>query len=198
MFAPMTKLDAVNIVLSSQGEPSVNDIASGGVDAQIASDIIDETTRRVIDKGWHWNRELHTLSPDVDGYINLPANTSRVDTTGYDANLDVVQRGLRLYDRVNNTYTFTNPIQLEIYVLLSWDELPNTAKLFITYSSAATFQKRMLSSDTLDKMLEKQVVDAWAELIRADMEVADYNMVKDSWSVLGALQRAGFNRGNYL
>ncbi|MCW2286636.1 hypothetical protein M2320_004446 [Rhodoblastus acidophilus] len=176
----------------------MNDIESGGVDAQIAMDILNETTRRVMDKGWHWNRELHTLSPDSNGFINLPANTSRVDTTGYDKNVDVVQRGLRLFDRTNNTYVFNNPIQIEIYVLLEWDELPNTARLFIAYSSAATFQKRMLSSDTLDKMLEKNMTDAWIELVRAEMEVADYNMVRDNWSVLGAMQRAGFNRGNYL
>ena len=44
---PMTKLEAVNICLSSMGEPVINSLDNASVDAQIASDLIDEVGRTV-------------------------------------------------------------------------------------------------------------------------------------------------------
>ena len=95
---PMTKLEAVNVCLSSIGEPPVNDIDTAGIDAQLASDIVDEISRTVQLKGWHWNRETHTLSPNNLGELVLPTNTAKVDSTGVENAFDVVRRGGRLFD----------------------------------------------------------------------------------------------------
>lgn len=194
---PMTKLEAINICLSSMGEPAVNALDDAGVDAQMAADLIDETSRGVQLKGWHWNRETHKLQPDQQGRMNLPMNTAKVDSTSYDAGVDVVQRGLKLFDRVNNTYIFTKPLTLELYVILPYDDLPQSAKNFIAYDAACRFQRRLLGSDTIDRFLVEARNEARLELVRDDIQVSDPNMLRDNWTSASIVERGRFRRGQY-
>lgn len=194
---PMTQLDAVNVCLSSMGEPEVNSLENASVDAQLASGLIDETSRTVQGQGWNWNRERHTISPDATGTLNLPANTARVDTIEYDRDVDVIQRGLRLFNRKDNTYTFEKPVTVEIYVLLPFEDLPLAAKSFITYKAARLFQQRLLGSETLSKFSQEAEQRAYITLLQEEAEVGDYNMLYDSWQTYSILSRGFFSRGNY-
>jgi hypothetical protein len=195
--SPMSKLDAVNICLSSMGEPTINSLDGVAVDAQMASDLIEETSMTVQSIGFHWNREKHTISPNISGNLLLPANTAKVDTVDGSKSTDVVQRGLRLYNVDENTYTFTSPLTVELYVILPFDELPLAAKQYITIRSARILQQRLLGNETLYKFNAQDEKSAYAVLIQDDMENADYNMLTDSWSVASILSRGYFARGNY-
>lgn len=194
---PMTKLDAVNICLSSMGEPVINSLDGAAVDAQMASDLIDETSRTVQGMGWHWNRERHTITPNFAGEIVLPANTLRVDTVESDRSTDVIQRGSKLFDRYNNTYAFSKALILEIYVALPFEDLPFSAKNFITYRAARLLQQRLLGSDTLNKFAQGDEQKAWLMLLQDDAEVSDHNMLSDSWQTYSILARGSFARGAY-
>ena len=194
---PMTKLDAVNVCLSAMGEPKITSLDTAGIDAQMASDLVDEVTREVQGAGWHWNRETHTLSPDVNGYMVLPANTLRVDTIEDDMPIDVIQRGGRLYNKVDNTYVFDSDLKLEIIVALQFEDLPFAAKNFITYRSARRMQQRALGSETLQKFNEHDENRAWVLLLQDEAATQDSNMLSDSWSTQSILTRGTFARGAY-
>lgn len=72
-LVPTTKLEAVNVCLTNIGEAPVTSLESGLlVDAQIASDIVDEISREVQSIGWNFNTEVFKLTPDTDGFINPP------------------------------------------------------------------------------------------------------------------------------
>lgn len=194
---PMTKLDAVNVCLSAMGEPSINELETAGADAQIASDIVDEISRAVQGMGWHWNRETHTISPDVNGFIVLPANTLRVDSVDEDKAVDVIQRGTRLYDRENNTYVFPKTVKVDITAALPFDDLPFAARNFIAYRSARVMQQRSLGSETLQKFNERDEQRAWTMLMQDEAEVSDTNYINDSWSSASVVTRGSFSRSNY-
>lgn len=196
-ITPLTKLDAVNICLSTMGEPTVNTLDGAAVDAQMASDLIDETSRSVQGIGWHWNREVHTLSPNVASQIILPANTIRVDTIDDSKSTDVVQRGGKLFDVENSTYTFTDPLKVEIYVQLSFEDIPFAAKQFITMRAARLLQQRLLGSETLYKFSAQDEQRAWAVLMQEECETADGNMLYDSWQTRSIVTRGYFSRSNY-
>ena len=196
-LTPLTKLDAVNICLSSMGEPQVNALDGVAVDAQMAASLIDETSMTVQSMGWHWNREVHSLSPDTNNEIVLPANTARVDTVNGSQPTDVVQRGLRLFDVGNNTYQFTSAIEVELYVILEFDELPLLAKQYITLRAARILQQRLLGSETLYKFAQADEQAAWIALQADHLAITDANMLNDSWSVGRILSRGYFARGNY-
>lgn len=196
-IAPMTKLDAVNICLSSMGEPQVNSLDGVAVDAQMAASLISETSMSVQALGWHWNREVHDLSPDVNGDVVLPANIARVDTVDGSKAVDVIQRGQRLYNVIDNTYSFTDPLTVELYVILEFEELPLTAKQYIAIRAARILQQRLLGSDLLARFAAVDEQSAWTALQHDDLSVADYNMLTDSWSTASILNRGFFTRGGY-
>lgn len=194
---PMTKLDAVNVCLSAMGEPKINSLDAAGIDAQMASDLVDETSLSVQGAGWHWNRETHTLTPDVNGYLVLPANTLRVDTIEDSKPTDVIQRGVRLFNKTNNSYVFSDSLKLELIVALNYEDLPFAAKNFITYRAARLMQQRSLGSETLHKFNEKDEQRAWVLLLQDEAETLDANMLDDSWSTASILNRGWFSRGAY-
>lgn len=194
---PMTKLDAVNVCLSAMGEPKITSLDAAGVDAQMASDLVDEVSLEVQGQGWHWNREVHTLSPDINGYLVLPSNTLRVDTVGMDQPIDVIQRGGRLYNKDDNTYVFDQDLDLEIIVALPYEDMPFAAKNFVTYRAARRLQQRMLGSETLQKFNEKDENRAWVLMLQDEAATQDSNMLSDSWSTNSILSRGTFSRGAY-
>jgi hypothetical protein len=196
-ISPMTKLDAVNICLSSMGEPTVNTLDGAAVDAQMASDLVDETSRSVQSMGWHWNREKHELAPDNSSQISLPANTLRVDAVESSRDVDVVQRGLKLFDVENSTYFFDDSVLVELYVQLPFEDLPFAAKQFITMRAARLLQQRLLGSETLYKFHAQDEQRAWTILMQEETEVADGNMLYDSWSTSKIVTRGYFSRGSF-
>jgi len=196
-ITPLTKLEAVNICLSSMGEPTVNSLDGAAVDAQMASDLVDETLRSVQGFGWHWNRERHVLSPNFVGEIILPANTLRVDTIEDSRSVDVVQRGGKLFDKTKSSFIFDSPLTLEIYVQLAFDQIPFAAKQFVTIRAARTLQQRLLGSEMLTKFHEADEQRAWVSLQQEEAETYDGNMLHDSWSTQRIVSRGSFARGAF-
>jgi hypothetical protein len=194
---PTTKLGAVNICLSAMGEPAVNSLDDAAIDAQSAANIVDETTASVQSEGWDWNTEKHTLSPNTDGFILLPENTIRVDTIEEDAGTDVIQRGLKLFDRKTSSYSFTKPLRLELIVILPFEEVPFSAKQFIAIRAARIFQQRSLGSDTLYKYDAADEQRAWAVLVQEEADTLDANVLRDNWSTASIVNRTFFARGAY-
>jgi hypothetical protein len=196
-ISPMTKLEAVNICLSSMGEPVVNSLDGAAIDAQMASDIIDETSRSVQGHGWHWNREKHTLSPNVANQIMLPANTLRIDSVDDSRSVDVVQRGTKLFNVGTASFTFDKEIRVEVYVQLTFEDLPFAAKQFIAMRAARILQQRLLGAESLFKFTTQDEQRAWITLMQEECEVADGNMIHDSWSTSSIVNRSYFSRGAY-
>lgn len=185
----MTKLDAVNIALSAMGEPKISTLDGAAVDAQIASDLVDETSRSVQSRGWHWNRERLTLQPDVFGIVKIPANTCRIDTIEGDKSTDIVVRGDRLYNRYEASFIFDKPMVLEVYVFLDFEDLPYAAKQYISMRAARLFQQRVLGSPVLAEFSQEEERQAYLTLLQDDLEVGDYNMLSDSFDTASILNR---------
>jgi hypothetical protein len=190
----MTKLDAVNICLSAMGEPKINSLDGSAIDAQIASDLIDETSRSVQSRGWHWNRDRYVLSPNVSGEIVIPSNTARIDTIEGDRSVDIIVRGGKLYNKADNTNVFTKSLTLEIYVFLEFDDMPYAAKQYITMRAARLFQQRVLGSPVLSEYSQEEERQAYVTLLQDEMEVGDYSMLWDSADTAAIMDRSNFAR----
>lgn len=193
--SPMTKLDAVNICLSAMGEPVINSLDAAATDAQMAADIVDETSRSVQSNCWHWNNEQHTLSPTTDGYLMLPATTIRVEAVGSPYGINVIQRGGKLFNKFNNSYVFTAPLAVDLYLVLPFEDTPFSAKQFIAYRSARITQQRLLGSDTLYKMETADELKAWAVLMQEEAATINANMLTGSADTAAILTRWAYARG---
>lgn len=195
-LVPTTKLEAINELLEAIGEAPVNTTENTGlVEADLASSRIDKISRQVQKRGWHWNTLTnYELVPDVNNNINLPSSTVEVDPTGSSASKDYVQRGTRLYDRENNTFTITDPVRVDITLLLDFDDLPENARDYITMRAARKFQQRLFGSTELYQFDAEDEQRAWFELLDAESDSADYNMLRDSHTVLRVVNRKYFNK----
>lgn len=176
MLTPITKLQAINIVLSNAQLSPVESLSSGDIDAEIAESVLDETTVEVQSKGWAWNTEEMKLTPTSDGYLTLPANTLEADAV--DRSIRVVQRGNRLYDLDNNTFIFNKSMEARLVMALEFPDLPQSVRRYLALKSSRVFQSRTMGDGTLHQfiMLEEQA--AWAELIKSDIRVKDRNHIK--------------------
>lgn len=192
MLTPTTELDAINTMLSTIGEAPVNAVEdSGVVDAVLARQILHSVSREVQGRGWHFNFEKSfTLTPTYpEGEIRLPETLLRIDTVCSDRDIDVVQRGSRLYDRRNHTYIFDKSVTVDMVVLLEFEDLPEVARQYIVTRASRIFQERIVGSAELSQFTLNDEARALVVLKEADGDTADYNILTDNYSVARVLDR---------
>lgn len=188
---PTTKLEAVNVMLTSIGEAPVNSLISGLEDAELAETILESVNKETQSRGWIFNTDLKlSLSPNTDNQIVLPDNYLRVDTRGTlrSSSKDIVERGRKLYDRIGNSFTFTDPVTVDVVILLDFTDIPEVARRYITIRSARIFQDRVLSSTNIHGFQLQDEQQAYIELQDYHAETADFNIF-DNYDTFAPLDR---------
>lgn len=179
-------------MLSTIGEAPVNSLSSGLVDAETAETILNEVSRDVQSLGWNFNTEPnYTVAADSDGNVVLPSEVVRADlansVTKYRSSKnEYVQRGNKMYDKVNHTYNIGEALKLDVVVLLAFEQLPEVARRYITLKASRLFQERVVGSDTLSAMNRADEEQALYALREMEGDNADYNIFDDggTYSVL--------------
>ena len=192
LITPTTELEAVNECLENIGQAPVNTLAGDlGVDTQIALNYVTKTNRELQSQGWYWNTDQnYKLSPNVDGDILLPANTLSVRSYGQDVRRNLVQRGSRLYDRDNQSFTYTTAVYVELTLGLDFTDLPETARRYIALRAARLFQDRIEgASDSGDFEDEKR---AMAGLMADQLRVQRPNALTDNWTTTSSIRRHAY------
>lgn len=189
-----TKLQGINAMLSTVGEPPVNSLTAQRADSLIAQSILDEVTREVLSYGWQFNTdEGITMSPETStGFIYVSDSVVRVDMDPSYQNYDIVLRGNRLYNRKTNSYQFSESIVVIQVSLMDFDDMPEVAKRYITVRSARIFQDRMVGAQTLHAFTAQDEIAALARMTEYENEVGDYTIF-DSPDVA----RAFIKKGSY-
>ena len=175
-----TELEAVNTMLTTIGESPVNSISESTADTRIAYIILGEVNRATQIRGWHWNTESDvTLTPDgATKEITLGTDVVRVDVDERRySNVNVIQRGLRLYDKKNHTFQFNEPLKAEVVYLRSFSDMPEQARYYIIVRSARLFQQRMIGDATGSAFSAEEETTAFLALQNAEDETADYNIL---------------------
>lgn len=192
-LAPLTELEAINIMLSTIGESPINSLSASQttVDVGIAQSVLREVSIQVLEEGWQFNTEINWVLPLVagTGELQIPLNCIQIDTVGNDVNVDVAMRGQRLYDRTNHTFVFEKSLTVDMVILLDFMDMPQAARHYITVRSARVFQQRVVGSDTLGAFTKLDEALARAALKKLDSNNADYNILSGSWSVARVLTR---------
>ena len=193
MATVTSKLEAINVMLTSIGESPVNTITSSTTtDVSIAVQILDNVSREIQSVGWHFNTDVnYKLAKNTSNEIVLPSNCLRVDNTHQDADLDLVERNRKLWDRENHTYTITQDVKVNITWLLEFTEIPETARRYITIRAARIFQDRMLASETLHRFHQVDEIQALSALKEHEGDTRDHSIF-DNYSTYRVI-----DRGNY-
>lgn len=189
-----SKLEAVNTMLTSIGEIPVSSITSATTnDVSIAIQILDHVSREVQSRGWFFNTDInYSLVPNNNNEIALPANALRVELAESSRLFNYVERNRKLYDRVNNTYTITNTVKVNIVFLLDFEELPEVARHYVMIRASRIFQDRMLVSSELHKFHEVDELQAYMNLKETEGDIGRHNILTGNYDVYRVL-----DRGNY-
>lgn len=189
-----TKLEAINVMMTSIGETPVNTItAATTTDVSIAITILDNVSREVQSVGWHFNTDTdYELIPNSSSQIELPSNCLRIDTSGKSQHSDYVERARKLWDRKEHTYTITDAIvYVDIVWFLDFTEIPEAAKRYIAIRASRLFQDRMLASDLLHKFHQVDELQALAVLKEAEGDTRDHSIF-NNYDVARTIDRNNF------
>lgn len=187
-----TKLEAVNSMLGHIGESPVNSISNANLPVSVSTaiSVLDEVSKEVQTEGWHFNTEIDVKYTPSNGSITVGTDIIQFDPV--DTSLDIVQRGATLFDRKNNTTTFTSDLSVNQIRLLDWDSLPEVARRYITLKASRIFQGRIIGSKELEALIARDEYTARANLQEADSRTSD-RTIFDNYD---AAVRVGINR-NY-
>jgi len=176
-MTPLTELEAVNIMLSAIGETPVNSLTSGLVEAELAETILGQVSRTVQTMGWSFNKDTGViLSADTNGEINLPNNVLSADSLYESNGTNLVQRGTKMWDRKNMTFTLNKSVKADLVYELIFTDVPPLARAYITVRAARIFQDRVVGADSLHGFQKRDEDEALIALKQTESETQDHNL----------------------
>ena len=180
--AATTELEAVNIMLAAIGETPVNSLTGTlPVDVRLAQSTLAEVNKEVQSEGWSFNTEIDLTLPrdGSNNHISVAADVLRVDPNNHHhTTIDAIQRGLKLYDRLNNKYEFDEDLICTVVYFRTFDEIPEPARRYITIKAARIFVDRLVSDDGLRTYTQQDEVRARAILMETDLANGDHNLLR--------------------
>ena len=178
--AATTELECINIMLAAIGEAPINTLTGTlPVDAVTAQKTLAEINKDVQNEGWSFNQEFNVvLTRDGTNQIAIGTDMLKVDANVFDhPTIDVIQRGLKMYDRKNNTYVFDTDLTCNVTYFRNFDEIPESARRYINIRAARVFVDRLVGDDGLRTYTAQDEARARANLMENDMDNADHNVL---------------------
>ncbi len=179
--AATTELESINIMLAAIGEAPINSLTGTlPVDARLAQSTLAEINKKVQMEGWSFNTEIDvTLTRDGSKHVALSTDTLRIDPNIHQhPTIDAIQRGLKLYDRLNNKYEFDEDLICTVVYFRTFDEIPEPARYYITIKAARVFVDRLVGDDGLRTYTEQDEIRARAILMETDLANGDHNLLR--------------------
>ena len=180
--AATTELEAINIMLAAIGEAPVNSLTGTlPVDVRLAQSTLTEVNKEVQSEGWSFNTEIDVTQQRDSStqQINLSTDVLRIDPNiHHHPNIDAIQRGNKLYDRLNNKFEFDEDLICTIVYFRTFVEIPEPARRYITIKAARIFVDRLVSDDGLRTYTQQDEVRARAILMETDLANGDHNLLR--------------------
>tara|TARA_Y100001937_G_scaffold69714_1_gene95076 strand:- start:88 stop:696 length:609 start_codon:yes stop_codon:yes gene_type:complete len=179
--AATTELQAVNIMLAAIGEAPINTLTGTlPVDAVTARSTLAEVNKNIQSEGWSFNTEIDvTQTRDGSNHINLQNDILKIDPNIHQhPTIDAIQRGLKLYDRLNNKFEFDEDLICTVVYFREFNEIPEPARYYITIKAARIFVDRLVSDEGLRTYTQQDEVRARAILMETDLSNGDHNLLR--------------------
>tara|TARA_R100000773_G_scaffold1000_3_gene1630 strand:- start:8974 stop:9618 length:645 start_codon:yes stop_codon:yes gene_type:complete len=191
IVAATTELESINIMLASIGEAPIQSLTGSPsentfynstllpVDARFAQQTLNEINKAVQGEGWSFNTEIDvSLTRDLNKHVNLSTDVLRVDPNIHQhPSIDAIQRGLKMYDRLNNKYEFDNDLICTIVYFRAFNEIPEQARNYITIRAARVFVDRVVGDQGLRAYTQQDEVRARSVLMETDLCNGDHNIL---------------------
>lgn len=180
--AATTELEAVNIMMAAIGESPINTLSGTlPADAVMAQTTLAEINKEVQSEGWSFNTEIDvTQARDSNTqHISIGNDVLRIDPNiHHHSEVDAIQRGLKLYDRLNNKYEFEEDLVCTVVYFREFTEIPEQARRYIVIRAARFFVDRLVGDEGLRTYTKQDEIKARSVLIETDLANADHNLLR--------------------
>ena len=188
ILTPTTELEAINMMLASIGESPIAALNDGLVDAEIASNYLNQISKATQLQGWAFNTlKDYTLTPDNDGYINLPLNTLKVIVPG---ERRYTQRGSKMYDNESHTDVFSSSLTVDLVIALEFDQLSEALRQYLYMAAGRRFQDNMAAEPSIHSISKEDELRAKANFWNEAADEERFNVAEQSSTVVNI-------KGNY-
>jgi len=180
-LARTSKLEAVNKALQMMGEAPINSLQGLFGLGNLAETTINSVSRKLQTEGWSFNTdyEVTLMRDSTTNQISVGTNVSRVYVDPYDyPDVDVIQRGSRLYDRKNNTYEFKQDLAADVTVILDWEDLPEHARVYIMTKTGRELQESMIGSKDLTEINLLVEQEVRSQFLEEETQLSDHNILR--------------------
>lgn len=175
MALRLTTLEAVNQMLSCIGGQAVVSLNTDNPEVAVAVAILEETTRNVLAEGWNFNMEQeYPFTPNTANQIVIPSNllSFTPSFTKHYADLQLVERKGKFYDKLNHTYTFTDTIYCDVTWGFDFVDCPPPFKEYITVRASRQYAARLVTSKEQVELISQDEAVCRANCIAYDTETA--------------------------
>lgn len=170
----MDLLTAVNRILPALGEHPVTSIDIKHPTLAILLPKIATKIEDITLPGYWFNTFQHTVYPDAEGEIALPAET--LSFIAHCHNVSV--RGTRLYNMDTMSYVFTEAVTGELITRLAFDELPESVASLVWYSALVDSYIIDIGLTDEVRMWQSQVMDAQRRFTSEHLRNKRYSTTK--------------------
>lgn len=173
-----TRLEAINEMLLCIGHMPINTLTGTQSSFTIsAQKLLDSELKRVQLRGFDFNTEEdYVLEPDTDGYISIANNMTKVEVNQEYLNRYVV-RNSKIYDKVNHTFVIDRPLRASVTFALTFEEVPEVVRRYVTMSAAYKFVKRELGSQAVCAYTQEDLMEARADMLNHEIDIGNYSMI---------------------
>lgn len=181
----LTKLAAVNIILSNIGQAPLTSLSSSNPLSSLAEGMIDEVSHTLQSEGWTFNTEQdYPFTPDTNKHIAIASNVLSLDTPEWSPIEPITRTPAGttqplLYDKRDHTYEFDDVQYLKVVWYFEFLDLPEVFKQYVTIRAANLFANRAVGSAEVVKYSEKEELNARTAVMEYETQQGDYNIFND-------------------
>ena len=172
--------------------PAALDTGGNSLQAQLER-VLDDASNSVQSEGWFWNTKRDVTAPalgESDGVVRLriselePLGTSpetyatiyHVDTEPSE-NMNVVRKGIHLFDLDNNTDAINSNKKVRYSYQRSFDEVPEAFQSWIIALASFNYNRHYIGDKSSDGALQVELQDARRQATREEIRSADVNVL---------------------
>lgn len=180
-LTPTDELSAVNHIIGTIGEAPIDTIDKmTDVDAINAYTILNAISRQEQARGWTFNKISNfVLNPDTNNNM-IPWHSDYLflkDNAGH----KLINYGGYVKDLTINSSVFRKPLEVEAVVFVPYEYLPEAMKNYILTKACFVFQSRYFGDDSLAKITQAQIQEAWQYLQEFEIDNNSFSMLDNTY-----------------
>lgn len=176
----MNLRDAINEILISLNEIplDVDDLIDDVPTAKVVATQLEISKKKVLAYGWEFNTLTISLYPNTQNHIVVPE--SFLSVNGTSDNPEVIVKDWKLYDKEENTFVFTSPIDCVVIEDIAFDDIPFAIANYIVQVASLQSYINIIGNTDDVSIRHRAMLEAKNEAIRTDANNIAGNIIDQS------------------